>query len=200
MQKVRADLIEPLTKAARAEVQNPKADLIDDDRAALYSFLIGERRRAHDEAAMRTMREDLAAFLERRTAAAQTPEQRASYDFFRVRVYIDLGQPEKAVPMLEQSERDLPDDYLPPVRLAGVLQRMRKFDEAIAASDRALARVHGADKAMVLFRRAEIHEAKGDKPAAQQTLREAIDFSESLPPGLRDEQTIEMMKKKLEKM
>jgi tetratricopeptide (TPR) repeat protein len=138
--------------------------------------------------------------LEKRAAAAQTPEERASYDFYLLRVYRDLGQPERAIPMLERSERDLPNDYVPSDRLARVYRVVRKYDEALAASDRALAKVTGAAKAMVLDGRAEIYAAKGDKNMAAQTLQEAIAFSEALPRGQRDEDIIAMLKKKLEKL
>ena len=199
-QKSRADLTAALTKAVREEAENPKNGLIDGDRAALYLSLIGERRRARDEAGMRSLREELAALLEQRAAAAQTPAQRASYDFYRARVYRDLGQPEKSIPMLEQTERDFPTDYVPPLWLSRAYSAMHKYDEALAASDRALARVSGAARTMVLDLRSDLYTARGDKAMAAQTLRDAIAFSESLPPGQHDQRLIDDLKKKLEKM
>ena len=189
-----------LAQDVRAEAENPKNELIDGDRAALYFGLISERQKAHDEAGARSLSEQLAAFLEQRATAAQTPQQRAAYDFYRVRVYRDLSQPEKAVPMLEQTERDFPSDYVPPLWLSRVYQSLRKYEEALAASDRALTLVTGAAKTMVLDLRADVYLAKGDKTTAAQTLSQAIAFSESLPPGQRDQATIDMLKKKLEKM
>jgi hypothetical protein len=199
-QKGRPDLVEPLKKAVHDELQKPHPDLFDGDRADMYFALIGERRRAHDEAGTRALRDEVAATLEKQAAAAPTPEKRAAYDFYRLHVYFDLGQPERAISMLEQSERDFPNDYLPPEQLASAFQKMHRYDEALAASDRALARVYGPQKAEILFRRAEIYEAKGDKSAAQQLLREAIAFCEALPPGQRDDGIIAMIKRRLEKM
>ncbi len=199
-QKPRPDVTAALTKAVRDEAENPKNGLIDGDRAALYLSLIAERRRAKDETGARSQREKLASFLEQRAAAAQTPEQRASYDFYRARVYRDLGQPEKSIPMLIQTERDFPADYVPPLWLSRAYSAMGKYDEALADSDRALALVSGAAKTMVLDLRADVYAAKGDKANAAQTLREAIAFSESLPPGQHDQNTIDSLKKKLEKM
>jgi len=199
-QKSRPEVTAALTKAVRDEAENPKNGLIDGDRAALYLSLIGERRRARDETGTRSQREELAAFLEQRVAAAKTPAQRASYDFYRARVYRDLGQPEKSIPMLEQTERDFPTDYVPPLSLSRAYSAMRKYDEALAASDRALARVSGAARTMVLDLRSDLYTARGDKALAAQTLREAIAFSESLPPGQHDQALIDDLKKKLEKM
>jgi len=189
-----------LAKAVHDEAENPRNALIDGDRAALYLGLVAERKKAKDEAGMRSIREQLAAFLEARAAAATTPAQRASYDFYRVRVYRELGQSEKSIPMLEQTERDFPTDYVPTLSLSRVYQTMGKYDEALAASDRALARVTSAAKVMVLDLRSDVYAAKGDKTTAAQTLRDAIAFNESLPPGLRDEGINTMLKKKLEKI
>jgi tetratricopeptide repeat protein len=200
LRKSNAEGIESLTKATRHELENRNNSLAATDRADLYLTLIRERQRAKDDAGAGALREDAVAFVEKEAGHARTPEQRAAYDFYRLNIYLALGQPEKAIPMLEQSERDLPNDCLPPERLARVYQAMKKYDQALEASDRALARGYGGLKAMLLFRRAEIYEAKGDKSTAQQTLREAIAFEESLPPGQRSEETIAMMKKKLETM
>ena len=199
-QKPDPDLTAALAKAVGVEIQNPKNRLLDGDRAALYLSLIGERRRAHDDAATQSLREELAAYLEQKAAAAQTPAQRASYDFYRARVYRDLGQPEKSIPMLEQTERDFPNDYIPPLWLSRAYSTVRKYDEALAASDRALARVSGAGRTMVLDLRSDLYAARGDKAMAMQALRDAIAFSESLPPGQHDQSTIDMLKKKLDKM
>jgi tetratricopeptide (TPR) repeat protein len=189
-----------LAKAVRAEAENPKNGLIDGDRAGLYLDLISELRRAKDEEGMRTLREQLAVFLEARAAAAKTPAQRAAFDHYRIRVYRELGQPEKSIPMLEQTERDFPTDYVPPLWISRVYQSMGKYDEALAASDRALARVSGAARVMVLDLRSDVYAAKGDREIAAQTLREAIALSESLPAGLHDAGTTTMLKKKLERM
>src|ERR1051325_8873709 len=75
--------------------------------------------------------------------------------------------------MLEQSERDFPDDYNAPSRLALAYRQMKKYDEALAASDRALKLVYGPRKLYVLRARADIYEAKGDKEAAKKTISEA---------------------------
>jgi hypothetical protein len=48
--------------------------------------------------------------------------------------------------------------------------------------------------------RADLYTARGDKAMAAQTLRDAIAFSEALPPGQHDQDLIDSLKKKLEKM
>ena len=77
---------------------------------------------------------------------------------------------------------------------------MKRFDDALAASDRALENAYGPRKLTILRTRADIYSAKGDAVAARQTIEEAIRFADSMPPGQRSEGTIASLKKKLESL
>jgi tetratricopeptide (TPR) repeat protein len=189
-----------LEKATRETLDDPKIPLSADDRSGLYIALIDARNAVKDEEGARTLREQWAAFLESEAAKAKTPEQRAVFDSHRLSAYLALKQPERAIPMLEQSERDFPNDYNPPARLAVAYRAMGKYDEALAASDRALAKAYGPRKIGILRTRADIYTSKGDKDAARRTMEEAIRYAESLPAGQRDEKTIASLKKRLEAM
>ena len=123
-----------------------------------------------------------AAARDRTVAAeAKTPEQRASYDPHRLQAYLELHTPEKAIPMLEQSARDFPDDYNPLGRLAVAYGAMKEYDKALAASDRALAKAYGPRKLTIYRQRADILVAKGDKQAARDTIEKAVAYAKSLP-------------------
>jgi tetratricopeptide (TPR) repeat protein len=100
--------------------------------------------------------------------------------------------------MLRASERDLPDDYNPPARLALAYKALKNYDEALAASDRALAKAYGPRKLGILQTRADIYKDKGDSAAARKTIEEAVKVAESLPDGQRSERAIASLKKKLE--
>jgi tetratricopeptide (TPR) repeat protein len=100
--------------------------------------------------------------------------------------------------MLEASERDLPGDYNPPARLAVAYLEMKKPDEALAASNRALPKVIGPRRIRVLQTRSEIFAAKGDAAASREALEQSLAYAESLPAGQRSEGTIKTLKKKLE--
>lgn len=192
--------LEALETAARETLENAKIPLSADDRSGLYIELIGAREAVKDEERAGKLREQWATFLEVEAAKAKTPEQRAVFDSHRVSAYIALKQPERAIPMLQQSERDLPNDYNPPARLAVAYRAMGKYDDALAASDRALAKAYGPRKIGILRTRADIYAAKGDKESARKTIEEAIRFAESLPQGQRSEPTIASLKKRLETM
>jgi predicted negative regulator of RcsB-dependent stress response len=75
---------------------------------------------------------------------------------------------------------------------------MKRWDEALSASDRALAKAYGPRKLALLATRADIYAGKGDREAARKALEEAIAMAEALPPGQRAESTIGSLKKKLE--
>jgi len=171
-----------------------------DDRSGLYESLADARDEAKDPAAARTLREQWAAFLEREAAKAKTPDQRAVFDSHRLTAYLGLKQPEKAIAMLEQSERDLPKDYNPPARLISAYKAAGRFDDALAASDRALKLAYGPRKVGIYRNRASVYVAKGDKQAARKTIEEAIHYAESLPTEQRSNGAIASMKKQLDTM
>ena len=190
--------LDALEKAAHETLEDPKIPLAADDKSGLYESLIDARVALKDDAGAHKLREELAAFLEGEAKKAKTVEQRAVFDSFRLGVYIDLKQPERAIPMLEQSERDLPDDYNPPARLGLAYRTMGKYDEALAAYDRALKKAYGPRKIGILRGKSDTYALKGDKDAAKRTLEEAIRYAESLPEGQRSDATITSLKKKLE--
>ena len=171
----------PSRREARAIVDDPRIPLAADDRSALYCSLVDAREDAKDAAG----REGVGARVGRRTstreaAAVKTPEQRTALDPNRLGAFEAAGEIEKAIPMLEQSEKDFPDDYNPPARLALVYKELKRYDEALAASDRALAQgLRPSPKIRVLAVRADIYEGMGDAAAARKTLEEAIAYAES---------------------
>jgi len=193
----RKRLAEELETATRAALDDPKITMAGDDRSGLYMTLIDARDQAKDEAGSKKLQQEWSAFLDAEAAKAKTAEERTVYDSHRLSAYMSLGTPEKAIPMLEQSERDFPNDYNPPARLAIAYKEMKEYDKALAASDRALARVYGPRKVTVYRARADIYTAKGDKEGAKRTLQEAIAYAKSLPEGQRNERTIASLEKKL---
>src|SRR5262249_50252264 len=194
----RAELVKTLTANTRAVGADTALAVAADDRSGAYIALLDERHDAKDDAGARDVARRWAAFLEGQAARAKNPEQRAVFDPHRLSAYMEMGEPQRAIPMLEASERDFPGDYNPPARLATAYQEMKRWDDALAASDRALAKVYGPRKLRVLRTRADIYAARGDTTSARHTVEEAIATAEAFPPGQRSEATIEGLKKKLE--
>ncbi len=194
----RSAAIIEMETATRRTLADSSLGAAADDVSTSYLSLMQARQDAGDTAGARRDAEAWAAFLEAQAAAAQTPEQRAVFDSHRLSAYLELQQPERAIPMLQASETDLPGDYNPPSRLAVAYLAMKKPDEALAASNRALPKVSGPRRIRVLQTRSEIFAAKGAAAAAREALEQALKYAESLPAGQRSEGTIKALQKKLE--
>lgn len=196
----RVEWLGSLEEATRQAFSDPKLVISDDDRSGLYMALIEARDVAGDDDGVVQLKHEWAVFLEGAAARAKSPEQRTVYDSHRLTAYLDLGTPDKAIPMLEQSERDFPDDYNPPARLTLAWKALKEWDKALAASDRALARVYGPRKISVLTVRADVYAAMGNAAAAKETVRQAIEVARALPEGQRNERRIAALEKRLASM
>ncbi len=195
---LRAGLLPGFEKKTREVLADAALTLADDDRSGLYISLLDARKAERDSAGAKQVAGEWAAFLEGAAARAKTPEQRTVFDSHRLTAYLELGQPERAVPMLEAAERDLPGDYNPPARLAAAYRAMKKWDEALAAADRALAKAYGPRKLNIYSTRAGILQDRGDKEGARRTLEEALVYAEALPNGQRSEGAIAGLKKRID--
>jgi tetratricopeptide (TPR) repeat protein len=194
----RAALVAEFELDVREVLADTALGIAADDRSGLYMGLLDARQDAKDEAGAKQVATEWSAFLDDAAARAKTPEQRTVFDSHRLSAYRELGQVERAIPMLEASERDLPGDYNPPARLATAYLWLKRWDEALAPSERALAKAYGPRKLGIYSTRADIFSGKGDRVAARRTLEEAIAYAEALPPGQRSESAIAGLRKKLE--
>jgi tetratricopeptide (TPR) repeat protein len=174
--------------------------LLPDDRSGVYIALLGAREAVGDEEGYMMIAAQWAAFLDGAAATAKTPAARAVFDSHRLSAYLELGEPEKAVPFLEQSEREFPQDYNAPARLAIAYLPMKEWDLGIAASERALSKqgTTGPRRLRILQNLARLFEGKGDMEAARRTLAEAVQHGGALPEGQRSESRVDALKKQLE--
>jgi hypothetical protein len=124
---------------------------------------------------------DWAAFLEAEARRAPNPAARAVFDAHRLTAYLALGEPERALPMLAESEKDFPRDYNPPARLALANLALKRWSEAESAIDRALALAYGPRKMRLFALKADILEAKGDLAGARAAVLEALKWADSVP-------------------
>jgi tetratricopeptide (TPR) repeat protein len=182
----------------RTMVADGKLPLAADDRSAMYSLLGDAREEAGDAAGARAVAKEWVAYLDGVAAGLTDPEQRTALDPNRLGAYQAAGEVENAIPMLEQSQHDFPRDYNPPARLAIVYLKLKRYDDALAASDRALELVYGPRRIRVLEVRADIYAARGDAAAQRRTLQEAVAFAEELPAGQRSDSQVASLKKKLD--
>jgi tetratricopeptide (TPR) repeat protein len=200
------DSDEPWAKGAAARLEPLAAEAVKlpgvlaDDRAGIYDQLVTARRKAGDEKGAKARAEEWWSFLVAERDAGKTPEARTMLDSWIVGAALELHDPARAVPLLLASEKAAPQDYNPPYRLALLYLELKKPDEALAASERALPLAYGPRKVRVLAQRATILEANGDVAGARKALGDAIAFAGTLPPAQQNPRLVKRLEGRLEKL
>ena len=192
----RADLIAKYEGKTREYLKRTDLAFADDDRSGMYGTLLDARDDAKDEAGVKKAAQEWATFLEGAAARAKTPDARAVFDSHRLYAYIEQGTPEKAVPMLLESEKALPTDYNPPARLTSAYVAMKEWDKAIAASDRALKLGYGPRMLLTYQKRADAFAGKGDAAMARKTMDDAIAYAKGLANPASDATIASLTKKR----
>jgi hypothetical protein len=73
---------------------------------------------------------------------------------------------------------------------------MKRWDDALAATGRALPKAYGPRKLRIYGAKADALAGKGEVPAAQATMDEAIAYAKSLPEGQVSAASLESLAKK----
>jgi thioredoxin-like negative regulator of GroEL len=162
-----------LLDASRSLAADRAAPLLADDRSSLYEHIVDALEET-DPPTSKVVAGEWAAFLEGEAAKATTPAARSVFDPHRLLAYIALGQPERAIPMLDDSARDLPTDYDPHARLARAYFEMKRNDDALVEVDRALGLAYGPRKLRIYLQKADIDVARGDDRGARDALAAGI--------------------------
>jgi tetratricopeptide (TPR) repeat protein len=180
--------VRALANDAARIAADPQEPVLADDRSSLFDKLVDFYRSIGSEAEALSVARKWRDFLDGEAARAKTPAARAVFDSHRMQAYAAVGEPEKAIAVLEQSERDAPDDYNPPSRLAKVYLGLGRFDAALAAVRRAEAKVYGPRALRVLSTEADIWLAMKKPAEAKDALLRAVELGEKLelPGGYRD--------------
>ncbi len=181
----------------REALAPPAIEMAADDRSGLYEMMVQARDSAGDLAGKEALAEEWLLFLEGEAARAPNPEARTVFDSHRIAASMVLGQPQRVIPAIEQSEKDLPHDYNPPARLGNLYRAQGRLDEALAANGRALDKVQGGRRLTVLNSRADILVAKGDKAGAVKALEDALAYAKTLSEAQVSKRQLAAIEKKL---
>ncbi len=174
--------------------------ILADDRSGLYETMVEFLTEKGDKKNSVELAKAWLEFLEAEAAKAPTPAARAVFDPHRLNAALASNQPQRVVAALTKSEQDLPEDYNPAARLAVTYRELGKFDEALAAAERAMKKVYGPRKVRVFETRASILAKKGDLAGQKQTLTEAVAYAKGLPEGQRNEKTIARLEGQVAKL
>ena len=77
---------------------------------------------------------------------------------------------------------------------------LKRWDEALAASDRALVKAYGPRRLGILNTRADIYLGRADTTGALRTLEGALAEARALPEGQRSGRTLDALQKRIEKL
>jgi thiol-disulfide isomerase/thioredoxin len=192
-------------KAAHAEAvarlreftANPPADASADDRADAWNILSGALSDDGDEAGAKQAQEQRLAVLEKAAAGIEDPLLAQTFDYQRAQAYVMLKRGDEAVKMLEAREKELPNSYEPPARLASALSKMDKLPEALVAVDRAIAKSYGPRQLLYVKQKADIQGRMGDHKAQVETLKQEVAGYEALAKGHARPEALEDARKRL---
>jgi tetratricopeptide (TPR) repeat protein len=168
----------------RAITADPSEPMLADDRSDLFGSMVEALESDGRAAEAKQTARAWSAYLDAEAAKAPDPSARAVFDAHRTEAYLAIGEPERAVPMLQASAKDFPQDYNPPARMARAYLAMKRYDDALAAIDRAIPLAYGPRTLRLFATRADIQEKRGDVRGAAATLRDAVARAHamSLPP------------------
>jgi tetratricopeptide (TPR) repeat protein len=176
----RASRLDALAVIAEKIAQDEQQPMLADDRSELYEYLVDTLNEQGRKDDARRIAGAWSVFLDAQVAHTRTPAQRAVFDAHRFEAYLAIGAPELAVPMLERSAADFPDDYNPPARLASTFLAMKRYDDARKQIDRALSLANGPRKLRLFATKADILAALGDKAGEKVALDAALAHAKGL--------------------
>lgn len=201
-----ADRLEPAAQARvravsiaklRAITASPPAEASADDRADAWNTLAEALADTGDAEGAKRAYEAKMAILVKAAEEAKTPEIAATFDYGRAGTYVALGRGGYAVALLERRERELPGSYEPPARLASVLNKLARYEEAKVAIERAIARAYGPRRLGYVRLRGDLQAKLHDRKGQLETLREEVRGYEALPPGQASPAALGDAKKRL---
>jgi len=171
----------PLSVDDRSDAQANLMELLDVSRRHEQAVQVAQAR---------------AKLLEEAAASAPDATMASTFDAHRTDTYLYLKEPGKAEQLLAGREKQMPDDYNPPARLARVLLEQGKLPEAEAAVDRALSKMtRGQRRIGVLGLKARILESEGKPTAA--VVQEQLEVLRELPRTQRSPELEAQLQKKL---
>jgi thiol-disulfide isomerase/thioredoxin len=167
-----------------------------DDRSSLFMALV-EAQSPRDPNEAQRLAKIWSSALDSAAAKAKTPAARRVWDPHRVEAYLALHEEAKAVPMLQKSEKENPEDYNAPARLARVFLAMNRRADAEAAIERAVTHCDGPRRLRLYLLQADILVAKEDRDGARTVLEKALDYAKELDlPEQYDELRASIEKKR----
>ena len=185
-----------LLQLASRIAQDKQEPVLVDDRSSLYLSVVTALSK-RDATQATSLARTWSSLLDAEAARAPLPAARRVWDAHRLEAYTALGETARAVPMLEQSEHDVPNDYNPPARLARAYLTLQRPQLASVAINRALTRCDGPRKLRLYMLKSEILLALHDPSNARATLSQALEFARDKQLGPEYDKLVRTIERKL---
>ena len=162
-----------------------RTDLSADDRSDALRILreLNDELGRHEEA--KRLAQQQRQVLDDAVAGLTDLELLAGYAWPREEVYVYLGQGPELVDELTRLTKALPDSYDPPYRLAWLLNKIGKSDEALVYAKDALNKVYGPRKVRAWHLLASVQQERGDVGGEREAWAGMKAEVASLPAGHR---------------
>lgn len=180
-----------------AETALSLPDTVRDHRDSIYRTLMYiEVARKNQPAALKWGGRWLA---ELDAITPRSDDERSALDIARVENVQIAGDPARILPALLASEKAMPNNYIASLRLAQMELAAKRYEQAIAACDRGLARGPGAvGRSWLLQIKAGTLQAKGQTAEARTVLQDALEAAQQIPSSDSRENNMAMIRKMLE--
>lgn len=168
-----------------------------DDQADACGNLRRVREVLKDDAGAAWAAEQALAVIAAGSAGGH-PEKQAIYDWERTSSLLFLGRSAEAEAILRERENQLPQSYNPPHYLARLYRDGKRWEDGLAAIERALAKAYGPRRVGFLGIKADLLKGAGRLQEAREVLEEQLAGYRALPPGQRQPDAEAAVQKRLE--
>ncbi|MFN3196788.1 MAG: thioredoxin family protein [Bradymonadia bacterium] len=128
------------------------------------------------------------------------PKARMMYSWPRTEVYLFLDRGMDLVDHLRYTAQQLPEEYDAHYRLAWLLHRLERHDEALKPAKKALALAYGPRRARLFTLLGDIHKALKQVTEERAARMGAVATLTGLPMSMRDQKAIEAAQAALDKV
>lgn len=168
-----------------------------DDQADACGNLRRVREASKDTAGAASAAEQALAVIAAGSSGAP-PEKQAIYDWERTSSLLFLGRSAEAEALLLEREQQLPQSYNPPHYLARLYRDGKRWEEGLAAIERAIAKAYGPRRVGFLGVKADLLKGAGKLEEARQVLEQQLSDYRALPPGQRQPEAEAAVQKRLD--
>jgi thiol-disulfide isomerase/thioredoxin len=167
-----------------------------DDQADACGNLRRVREALKDDSGARSAAERALAVIATGSTGAP-PNAQAIYDWERTSSLLFLGRSAEAEALLLEREKQLPESYNPPHYLARLYRDTQRWEDGLAAIERALTKAYGPRRVGFLGVKADLLKGAGKLEEGRQVLEQQLRDYRALPPGQRNPDAEAAVEKRL---